>query len=122
MEQELLNSDEASGQEGAAKRLQEVQQALEMIEADTATERATQLLTNLGFSPELRARPMSALSGGWRVRTALAAAIFAKPDLLLLDEPTNHLSYASHQDSPTLVLWDSNHRPSRLRRVSQRAA
>ena len=41
---------------------------------------------------------MSALSGGWRVRTALAAAIFARPDLLLLDEPTNHLSIAA-------VLW-----------------
>ena len=72
--------------------------ALEAIEADTATERATTLLTNLGFSPELRGRAMSALSGGWRVRTALAAAIFARPDLLLLDEPTNHLSIGA-------VLW-----------------
>ena len=41
---------------------------------------------------------MSALSGGWRVRTALAAAIFARPDLLLLDEPTNHLSIGA-------VMW-----------------
>ena len=81
-----------------AQRQQEVQSALESIEADTAEERATALLVNLGFSPELRGRKMAALSGGWRVRTALAAAIFAKPDLLLLDEPTNHLSIGA-------VLW-----------------
>jgi ATP-binding cassette subfamily F protein 3 len=65
---------------------------LDEIEADSAHRRATSLLNNLGFSPELQARPLSQLSGGWRVRTMLAAAIFAKPDLLLLDEPTNHLS------------------------------
>ncbi len=69
-----------------------------MIGSDTAERRADELLANLGFSEELRARPLRALSGGWRVRTMLAAAIFARPDLLLLDEPTNHLSI-------TAVLW-----------------
>lgn len=96
-EHAALTSDDAADA-AAATRLVEVQNALEMIEAETADERATTLLKNLGFSAELRARPMRALSGGWRVRTALAAAIFAKPDLLLLDEPTNHLSIGA-------VLW-----------------
>ena len=65
---------------------------LDEIGGDSADRRAEALLANLGFSEELRSRPLSQLSGGWRVRTMLAAAIFAKPDLLLLDEPTNHLS------------------------------
>ncbi len=89
-------AQEESGE--ATRRLLEVQEELEAIDADTAGERASMLLTNLGFSDDLRTRPMSALSGGWRVRTALAAAIFARPDMLLLDEPTNHLSIGA-------VLW-----------------
>ena len=71
---------------------------LDEIGADAASRRAEELLTHLGFSEELRSRPLSQLSGGWRVRTMLAAAIFARPDLLLLDEPTNHLSILA-------VLW-----------------
>mmetsp|Transcript_28813 Transcript_28813/g.32293 ORF Transcript_28813/g.32293 Transcript_28813/m.32293 type:complete len:761 (-) Transcript_28813:15-2297(-) len=70
----------------------EVLSRLDEIEADSASRRAKELLDNLGFSEELQSRSLSQLSGGWRVRTMLAAAIFAKPDLLLLDEPTNHLS------------------------------
>lgn len=74
------------------RRLCVVIEQLQLIEADSAERRAVDLLKNLGFSDELRARPLKELSGGWRVRTMLAAAIFAKPDMLLLDEPTNHLS------------------------------
>jgi ATP-binding cassette subfamily F protein 3 len=75
-----------------SQRHADVMSRLEEIDADSADRRAIALLDNLGFSPELQSRPLAQLSGGWRVRTMLAAAIFAKPDLLLLDEPTNHLS------------------------------
>jgi ATP-binding cassette subfamily F protein 3 len=75
-----------------SQRHADVMSRLEEIDADSADRRAKALLDNLGFSPELQNRPLAQLSGGWRVRTMLAAAIFAKPDLLLLDEPTNHLS------------------------------
>jgi ATP-binding cassette, subfamily F, member 3 len=90
-ELELLSNNDQLDVEGAA-RLGECLARLVEIDADTAHVRATELLNNLGFTLELRSRPLSQLSGGWRVRTMLAAAIFAEPDLLLLDEPTNHLS------------------------------
>jgi elongation factor 3 len=45
----------------------------------------------VGFTPQLQAAPLCSLSGGWRMKLALAQAMLSKPDLLLLDEPTNHL-------------------------------
>lgn len=72
-------------------RLTVIYAELEAIEADTAPSRAAVILSGLGFTPEMQARPTKSFSGGWRMRLALARALFCRPDFLLLDEPTNML-------------------------------
>jgi ATP-binding cassette subfamily F protein 3 len=79
-------------------RLGDIHSRLEAIDAYAAPARAAAILAGLGFSAEEQLRPCSEFSGGWRMRVALAAILFAAPDLLLLDEPTNYLDLEG-------VLW-----------------
>jgi ATP-binding cassette subfamily F protein 3 len=80
----------------------EIQTRLADIGAHAAPARAAAILAGLGFSHPEQQRPCAAFSGGWRMRVALAAALFAEPDLLLLDEPTNYLDLEA-------TLWLKEH-------------
>ncbi|XP_068945424.1 ATP-binding cassette sub-family F member 3 isoform X2 [Petaurus breviceps papuanus] len=96
----LASSPRAEGPEAA--QLAEVYAKLEEIEADKAPARASVILAGLGFDVKMQQQPTREFSGGWRMRLALARALFARPDLLLLDEPTNMLDVRA-------ILWLENY-------------
>uniref|UniRef100_A0A7S1CLU2 ABC transporter domain-containing protein n=1 Tax=Bicosoecida sp. CB-2014 TaxID=1486930 RepID=A0A7S1CLU2_9STRA len=88
---ELLDDPEFG--DAYAERLNAIYERLEELEADTAEMRAAAILHGLGFDRDMQNKATKDFSGGWRMRIALARALFLQPSLLLLDEPTNHLDY-----------------------------
>ena len=83
-------------------RIAEIQTRLADIDAHSAEARAGAILNGLGFTTTDQARACAEFSGGWRMRVAMAATLFAQPDLLLLDEPTNYLDLEG-------AIWLENH-------------
>ncbi|KAK3105053.1 hypothetical protein FSP39_016220 [Pinctada imbricata] len=83
-------------------RLSEIYRELEAIEADKAPSKAAVILAGLGFTTQMQKMQTREFSGGWRMRLALARALFSQPDLLLLDEPTNMLDMKA-------IIWLENY-------------
>lgn len=83
-------------------RIADIQTRLADIDAHSAEARAGTILYGLGFTSHDQSRPCADFSGGWRMRVAMAATLFAAPDLLLLDEPTNYLDLEG-------AVWLENH-------------
>ncbi|GMH97465.1 hypothetical protein TrST_g12677 [Triparma strigata] len=80
------------------EKLERIYERLEELDVTTAEARATTILHGLGFTNHMQTMKTREFSGGWRMRIALARALFLKPEFLLLDEPTNHLDMEA-------VLW-----------------
>ncbi len=101
VERAALIAEEETGK-ASANRIAEIHERLSAIQAHLAPAKAARILAGLGFDETMQHRQLSSFSGGWRMRVALAALLFAEPDVMLLDEPSNHLDLES-------TLWLESH-------------
>lgn len=92
----------ASKDDNVSEKLEQIYRELANMEADKAPTRAAGILHGLGFDDGMQKKATKEFSGGWRMRIALARALFSKPDLLLLDEPTNMLDMKA-------IIWLENY-------------
>eukprot|EP00457_Paulinella_chromatophora_P001937 gb/GEZN01001940.1/.p1 GENE.gb/GEZN01001940.1/~~gb/GEZN01001940.1/.p1 ORF type:complete len:601 (-),score=116.78 gb/GEZN01001940.1/:755-2557(-) len=91
LEDEMTRLLIVASEDDVDELMEDITARLEMLDVKSFEERAGKLLHGLGFSKEMSQKATKDMSGGWRMRVALAEALFVKPTLLLLDEPTNHL-------------------------------
>ena len=95
LETAMADPDQADEMEDIIARYGEVQHRFEELDGYALDGRAREALSGLGFSQEMMEGDVGALSGGWKMRVALARILLMRPDVMLLDEPSNHLDLES---------------------------
>jgi ATPase subunit of ABC transporter with duplicated ATPase domains len=95
LEHALADPEQADDMEKNVERFGEVQARFDELGGYALEGRAREILAGLGFRPEMVDGDVGALSGGWKMRVALARILLMQPDAMLLDEPTNHLDLES---------------------------
>ncbi|MGH6643359.1 MAG: ABC-F family ATP-binding cassette domain-containing protein [Bradyrhizobium sp.] len=95
LEAAMADPDQAEEMEDIIARYGEVQHRFEELDGYALDGRAREALSGLGFSAEMMDGDVGALSGGWKMRVALARILLMRPDVMLLDEPSNHLDLES---------------------------
>ena len=95
LEAAMVDPDKADEMDAIIERFGEVQSRFEALDGYALESRAREVLAGLGFSQEMMDGDVGALSGGWKMRVALARILLMRPDVMLLDEPSNHLDLES---------------------------